>query len=355
MIRREDIQKVLEAGVQAPSGSNSQPWRFVVRDGKTVEIIALPEKDHPILNYRYRGTWIAHGALIENITVAARSLGFEPTIELFPEGKRPNLTARLTFSARPIADVSLAEAVFARATNRKNYGPEPLPAALLEELKREAASVGHAELKIMNDPRAVQALAPAVAVNEILMLEDKAVHKLFFEEIVWNKEELEKRHEGLYLPTMELPLPSRLGLRLCRSWGFMNILNHLGFARIIAKQNAAVYGAGGAVGVIVVPDDDKAFLWAGRVMERVWLTLTAHGYQMHLITGIFFFHQKMLSGDPGSFSAEHQRLVKEAYRKVAERFKIEKGELIALYFRLGRAAPPSATSPKQPPVVEWEP
>ncbi|MEK7193695.1 MAG: nitroreductase family protein [Patescibacteria group bacterium] len=28
MIPRETIQKILESGVQAPSGSNSQPWKF---------------------------------------------------------------------------------------------------------------------------------------------------------------------------------------------------------------------------------------------------------------------------------------------------------------------------------------
>lgn len=70
MISREVIQKILEAGAQAPSGSNSQPWRFEVAGG-TISIIMLPEKDHPILNFRNRGTLLAHRALIENIVIAA--------------------------------------------------------------------------------------------------------------------------------------------------------------------------------------------------------------------------------------------------------------------------------------------
>ena len=72
----EDIKKILEISVNAPSGSNSQPWCFEVKNNK-VNIIMLPEKDHPILNYHNRGTLIAIGALIENIIITASSLGIK--------------------------------------------------------------------------------------------------------------------------------------------------------------------------------------------------------------------------------------------------------------------------------------
>ena len=134
----------------------------------------------------------------------------------------------------------------------------------------------------------------------------------------------------------------------------MNFLNKFGFARMIAKQNAVGYGAGGVIGVILVPDSDESFLWAGRMMERVWLTLVANGYSMHLITGLFFFYQKIVLGDGSLFSPEHQKIIRQAYERVSERFEVRPDQVIALYFRLGRADPPSATSPKLPPVIEYQ-
>lgn len=96
MINKETIQKILEASINAPSGSNSQPWRFEFFDNE-LRIIATPEKDHPILNFRNRGTWVAHGALIENIIIAATHFGFKTKPHFFPDYRDPNLTAILEF------------------------------------------------------------------------------------------------------------------------------------------------------------------------------------------------------------------------------------------------------------------
>ena len=48
----ELIAKVLEAGTQAPSGANTQPWRFlVVRDAETKKFIQ--ERYHPAILKRF--------------------------------------------------------------------------------------------------------------------------------------------------------------------------------------------------------------------------------------------------------------------------------------------------------------
>jgi hypothetical protein len=152
---------------------------------------------------------------------------------------------------------------------------------------------------------------------------------------------------------MELPLPAQLGLRLCEWWPLMSVLNRAGFARAIAAQNAKIYGSGSAAGAIIVPNDDMAFVRAGEAMERLWLEATTMGLSLHLITGIFFFHQKIAAEGRGIFSAYHEDLIRAAYSEAAKTFGVAPHEVIAVYFRIGRAAPPSAISPKQPPRVEW--
>ena len=90
------VRQILAMGVQAPSGGNSQPWRFELA-GNTVDVYMMPERDHEILNFKNRGTLLAHGMLIETIAIAARYFGFEPCIELLPDPKRPYLTATIHF------------------------------------------------------------------------------------------------------------------------------------------------------------------------------------------------------------------------------------------------------------------
>ena len=105
-----NIKKIIEVAVNAPSGSNSQPWRFKVREG-VIEIIAEPEKDHPILNFRNRGTWIAHGALIENIVILASAFGYKAGVSIFPNKNEKNITARISLIANHVVKDFLCESI----------------------------------------------------------------------------------------------------------------------------------------------------------------------------------------------------------------------------------------------------
>src|SRR3989344_6623100 len=91
---KDAIQKILGASINAPSGSNSQPWRFEI-ENNIINLFILPEKDHPILNYRNRGTLIAGGAMIENIMIASAEFGYTADIEMFPDKNNQNLIAKI--------------------------------------------------------------------------------------------------------------------------------------------------------------------------------------------------------------------------------------------------------------------
>ncbi|MEE3495655.1 MAG: nitroreductase family protein, partial [Butyrivibrio sp.] len=44
-VNRDDIKKILEAGILAPSAKNRQPWKFIVVEGdKKAEALDVMEK-----------------------------------------------------------------------------------------------------------------------------------------------------------------------------------------------------------------------------------------------------------------------------------------------------------------------
>ncbi len=345
----EDIQKILEAGCRAPSGSNSQPWKFTV-DGNQISIFALPEKDHPILNFRHRGTWLAHGALIENILIASSHLGYKTDIKLFPDKNNQKFIAKIILEKTSPKNEPLYPAIWDRAINRKPYKNTPLTMGQKENLLNGANEIAGNEIKIIEESNHLKTLGWAVSVNEIVMLENKALHKLFFEEIVWTKEEEEKKKTGMYLKTLELKPPQEFGLRLASFWPVMNILNKAGMARTIAKQNADIYSQCALMGIILAEDRDRDFITVGRMIERIWLNATAMGLSLHLISGIFFFWQRIMAGQTKEFSEEHIKIIKKAYDTAAEIFDV-KQNIISLLFRVGDGGSPSALSSRRPPVI----
>lgn len=351
-VSREIIQKILEAGVRAPSGSNSQPWRFGVKDDQ-IFVFALPEKDHPVLNFRNRGTWVAHGALLENILVASSKLGYDAKFDLFPDKNNRNLVAKVKLMKSNPKEESLYKAIFERTTNRKPFKTGPLTSAQKSELLSAGLAVDESVVRLIEDKKDIDTLAKASSVNEIVMLGNQLLHKLFFKEIVWTEEEEKKRGGGLYLKTMELKPPQQFALKtLFSHWSVMNFLSKIGFLGAIARGNAKIYASAAACGVIVVEDRDESFVSAGRAMERIWLTSTKMGLSFHLITGVLFLWQRIKAGMTSEFSDKEVRLVRDAYRAIASVCGVPDNKVIALLFRVGYGDQPTARSIKLPPVIK---
>jgi nitroreductase len=349
MIDRSTIEKIISLGAMAPSGGNSKPWQFRIHED-AVEIFALPEKDHRILNFRNRGTWIAHGALIENMAVGAGSYGYEAVVMVFPEKEQLNLTARIMFRDAAKYDEALAAAIPNRATNRKTYTSDPLAIAEKEALLGAAQKNPGARMELIEDREKLRILGAASSVNEILTFEDRRLHALFIHEIAWTVAEEKARGGGLFLKTMELPPPQEFVLtHLLRHWNTTRVMGKLGFARMIARDNAKIYSQAAAVGAIMVPDTDSAFIDAGRVMERVWLEATRLGLSVQLMTGILFMHQRISAGDPFGLSQKHIKMAEKAYADIVACVR-PKGTIPALLFRIGRGDAPSAYSIKTPPT-----
>lgn len=346
----DDIKKILECGALAPSGGNSQPWEFRLHDN-VVEVIAIPKKDHRILNFRNRGTWVAHGALIENMLIAASALGYRTDLKIFPDKKgQPNLTAKMSFVKTGTHADPLYEAISHRVTNRKPYKSKPLTEVQHRTLVAAGNSMKGVSTHLIDAPDELATVGAAVSVNEIVMFENKELHGLFMKEMVWTAEEEREKGGGLFMKTMELKPPQQVALKnVFRHWPLMSTLNKVGIAKKIASGNAKVYASTAAMGAIIVEDTDEAFLDAGRVMERIWLEATRLGLGFQLTTGILFMHQRVLSGDFPGLSEKHRGAIEQAYGTIATLFKTR--GTIALVFRVGEAPPPSALSIKQPPHI----
>lgn len=347
------IKKILEVAVYAPSGSNSQPWKFNV-SGNEISLLALPEKDHPILNYRNRGTWIAHGALIENIIIAASHYGYRCNVgPLFPDATNPNLVTRISLEQESISPDPLYASITARASNRKPYKTSPIIGEQKAFLLTEARKGGEEYLIYIEDRVKIQNLAHSVSANEIVMLENRRLHDLFFDELVWTAEEEKKKLAGLYVKTMELAPSKENALKLFKHWGLMRIAILLGIPKKIAQENAVTYASCAGAIVIATDDRDEKFIHAGRMMQRLWLSATKLGLSGHLITGIFFLHQRMVTGDTGIFFPPHIELINTAYTEAATIAVVPKGKIIALMLRIGDGGEPSAHSSRKAPIIDY--
>jgi nitroreductase len=112
---------LIRASVLAPSHWNAQPWRFEV-EGNSIRILADPTRALPVTDPDRRSMMIGLGAALENMLIAARAWGLQPSVEYFPSGAAHPVVAHVSWNeGEPHRDRGLFLAIPERRTNRRTF------------------------------------------------------------------------------------------------------------------------------------------------------------------------------------------------------------------------------------------
>ena len=75
MASRETLLKILDLARWAPSGDNTQPWRFEIVSDKHLAIHGNDTRDWCVYDFNGHASHMAHGALLETLRIAATGEG----------------------------------------------------------------------------------------------------------------------------------------------------------------------------------------------------------------------------------------------------------------------------------------
>jgi Nitroreductase family len=128
------IKHILELARWAPSGDNEQPWRFEILGDQKVRIHGFDTRDQVLYDYRGRPSYIAHGALLETLRIAATGSGFRAQWSLVDasDERRPLFDVQLT-PDESIQRDPLFSHIEGRTVQRR-----PMKTASLSDVQRQA-------------------------------------------------------------------------------------------------------------------------------------------------------------------------------------------------------------------------
>jgi hypothetical protein len=340
------IQEILEAGVAAPSGDNCQPWRFEVR-GDVIRLFNIPERDVSQYNFRQRASLIAHGAVIENMTISASAHGLRADTSLFPDGAESNLIAEMRLVPVSREVDPLFEAIAVRCTNRRRYRGGELDRLQRDTLIAAASPFPEARVRIFMGSEQ-QRVAQVIGLNDRLVFENRDLHSFLFDHIRWNDKEAEVERDGMDIRTLELAPPDAIAFKLFKNFGLVRFFNNFGVSRIIGANARKLAMSAAALGIITMPGTDAVnHVICGRAMERVWLESAKQGLAFQLMTGITCLMGRVAAGDPGTLSLAQETMVRDGRSQLAELLGSQ-SEVPMIIFRVGKADPPTARSVRLP-------
>ena len=325
----------------APSGGNSQPWRF---DAAPDHIRCLVDAARwpTMLDFDARASCLACGAAAANFQIAAAAAGRAWSIEWGAPGSDLAWRARAGEAIAP--NPNQLRALVNRCTNRQLGTRSPLTA---DETAVLAASVSDVVVEFRADDPAMIELGEILAEGDRLRMLHPRLHRELMGELRWTRAEAETTGDGIDLETLELDATQRAACALSRQWPLMSTLRELetggGLGR--GSRNAAA-GAAGFVLLRAVGAGRPAFLHGGFALTHLWLQAEAMGLAVRPMTALLYLCARANEGGEGLDDRDTRALHVLAQR-VHTMFGPSPGvDLILLC--LARAPRPSARSLRRP-------
>ncbi len=347
----QDLKEIINISIYAPSGDNSQPWRFKIKNN-IISVYNVFEKDVSLYNFNMYASMIAIGALLENIKISATHFGYICKIKI-SEDLSKNLIAECAFTKGLIKEDTLFRYIKERQTNRKPYKKDKIELEIIKELQN-CKFLSEIDLKIITETELIKKLADACSVNEQIVLENKKLHDFLFEHITWTEEE-DKIKRGFYIKTLELKGPQGPAFKFLRFWEINKLLNKIGISKFVARDNAKLYSQSGAMLAVTTNKIDRmSFLRTGIFTQRLWLIATKYNIYMQPLTGIIFLNHRVDDkNNQEQFESKHLELIKTSYNKIRTIIG-SRNKFITIMFRLGYADKPSAGTKRKEAEIELE-
>ena len=138
-----DQHELVRLATLAPSGHNTQPWKFRLAAGR-IEIYPDLTRRVPAVDPDNRELWISLGSALENQLIGARQFGYQADATYQLNGPAPDhiVVALHKTGAGPLSAAPLFAAIPHRQCTRTEYDRQPVPTAALHQLEAAATGTG---------------------------------------------------------------------------------------------------------------------------------------------------------------------------------------------------------------------
>ena len=338
--------QILDLARWAPSGDNTQPWRFEILAEDRIAIHGHDTRDWCLYDFDGHASHMAHGALLETLRIAATTFGLASCWERRPG--TPDTAPIYDVTLLPMARLQpdpLAAHITTRTVQRRAMRTTPLTPAARDALR--AAVGSNYELVFLEGFAMRRRVAKLLWDNARIRLTCPEAFEVHRQIIEWHARFSRER-----IPAAALgagPLTVSLMRWAMGSWRRVDFMNRYLFGTVVPRIELDVVPALACAAHVLMKSRQPLltagdYVLAGSAMQRLWLTATDVG--LHLqpqMTPVIF---RWYARTERAFSARRDLMDRAA--ALADDFDrlAEAGpqEAFAFFCRVGRSDPPTARS-----------
>ncbi len=349
LISEAEANELVKAGCLAPSGGNSQPWHFLLHEGRLL-VFMDPARSFSTIDPGRIYAHLGIGASLENIRLKASELGTGVRIvPLFSSGFEELVAVVEGIPEIPSMD-DLHQAIALRCTNRKKGLGTTIPKETLRGLKQAVTSaVPEAKVRFVDDRRTMSELGALCGQAERVRMLNPITHwDMFSREMRWTAKEAERTGDGVDLRTLELSLSDNTGINVAADAHAIALVRNWKGGGGMEKFSRKLITGSAAMAVVFMPAlDATTALRGGMAVQRLWLQATRSGLAVQPAAAPLFMgiHERFDRQD--IFSAAERGELKSIHTRLLELFPGTIGEALFMV-RLDHADPPTVRSLRRP-------
>ncbi len=344
------LENILNLARWAPSGDNSQPWRFEIMDDTHIVIHGHDTRDHCVYDLRGHASQLAIGTLLQTLAIAATSCKLRAEFSRRTEAPDTHPTIDVSLSGDPgIRPDPLLPCIKTRMVNRRRLSSRPL---IESERARLDAAVGAGYRLIwFSDLKERLKMARLLFRNGGLRLhlpEAFETHKSIIE---WNtrtsEDKIPDRAVGLD------PLTLKLMKWAMTSWQRVSFLNKYLAGSLIPRMELDFIPAIGCAAHFIMladsqPDSIDDYIEAGKAVQRFWLTVSSLGLYLQPEMTPLIFDSYIREDITFTQNASCQRLARSLSEQLNGIISPESSSYAVFMGRVGAGKEPSARSIRRP-------
>lgn len=346
---RDILLQILDLARWAPSGDNTQPWRFEIVADDRIAIHGHDTRDHVLYDFDGRPSQMAHGALLETLRLAATRFGLKAEWSMRPG--QPDTAPIYDVALQPadIPEDPLVRFITTRTVQRRPMSTTPLLPTQKEAL---IAAVGEDYiLQFFESFRERLAVARLLWRNAYIRLTTPEAYPVHRDIIEWNAQFSEDRIPDQAVGTD--PATTKLMHWVMHTWERVDFFNRFLAGTIIPRVELDFVPAVACAGHILMrPSSSQTempdYVRSGIALQRLWLTVTALGLhlQPEMTPVIFLWYErsgKTFTAQPNIMAHTHELATR--FEKMAN---VEQSGDFAFFCRVGHAPSPYSRSVRIP-------
>ena len=333
------IEKILDLARWAPSGDNTQPWRFEIVSDNQIAIHGFDTRQHVLYDFDGHASHMAHGALLETLRLAATRFGLQAEWQIRPSSSDELPIYDVTLTPTHIGEDPLVGCIESRTVQRRAMRTTPLTETQKEAL-RNAVGDGYT-LQVFESFRERLAVARLLWENAGIRLTCPEAYPVHRDVIEWNA-----RYSIDRIPEQAVgvdPVTAKLMRWVMQRWERVEFFNrYLGGTIIPRVQLDFIPGLACAGHILMRPTKPVTalidYVHAGIALQRLWLTTTLLGLHLQPEMTPLIFRWYARAGREFSVHSEINRQTAALATRFEGLASAQREDSFTFFCRIGRSS-----------------